>query len=118
MSISEYVRDWFPFVSTLFGVVAAVAAGWVRREALAAIASSEAKVIESIDDHHDRLGKLEAAAVILPTRADFHTLALANADMIGEMKAIKEAMKGMHETVTATRASVQRVNDYLLEHKK
>ncbi len=108
----------FPFVSTLFGVAAAFAAGWVRREALSAIASSEAKVIATVNDHHARLAKLEAAADTLPTRDDFHTLALANADMIGEMKALKEAMKGMHETLNATQRIVQRVNDYLLDHKQ
>lgn len=115
--MSEFVHDWSPLLAVLISSLVGIASYFIRSESRTLVQKAEANVIAQVNAHHDRLLRLETSMDTLPTRDDFHKLAIANTDMIGEMKAIKVAMQGLHETVAATRASVQRVNDYLLHHK-
>ncbi|MGA7673530.1 MAG: DUF2730 family protein [Rhizomicrobium sp.] len=98
--------------------VAALGFGfYVRSTARKQIDEAIAPINETLGEHHDRLVKLEAHWETLPTRDDFHKMAVQFTEVVGEMKAIKARMEAIGDTVKATQSSVQRVNDYLLNEK-
>lgn len=117
MMLNEAVHAWFPVIAGVFSIVATLGLYFIRNETRRLVDASEKRIEKRLDHQHERLAKLEGALETLPSRADFHNLALANRDMAGDLKSMKVKIDGMHETMITTQRSVQRVNDFLLNEK-
>lgn len=132
----ESAMTWFPMVQWLLTLGALGFAYWVRstvhgrvaeceedykgREAAMSkrIADGEAALHQRINDVRERLTRLEAAYDAMPRRQDVHEIALTCTQLAGTMTAFKTEMSDAKEVMRATQASIQRVNDFLLNEKK
>ena len=121
-------RDWTALiegVGMVAGLVGAIVSLWVRSEVARKVATAKeeltAEEIEPLKKQnaaqHDSIVRLEAQCAQQATRDDMHKLGMQLERALGEMKAMQVGMADLRDEQKATRTSVQRVNDYLLNSK-
>src|SRR5690348_14223669 len=110
--MNDTIQTWWPIVLSITTVVIAFAVYWVRNTAKIETESACGKLDTRLDEHHDRISKLESSIDSLPKKDDIHALAMSQAELLGEMKAMRAKVDGMQDTASQTQASVRRINDY------
>lgn len=70
-------------------------------------------VAKRVDTQDTKIARLETTLQSMPGRDDTHKLELLLAEMAGDMKAMRAAMDGMHQSLTRTEDIVSRHEDHL-----
>lgn len=120
--------DWSAIVeaaSLVFALLGAVISLWVRstvdQRVARALEKQEADLIvplrRQVERNKDEIAKLHGMCTAAATRDDVHKVSLQVERALGQMQALTISNNDMKEELKATRASVQRVNDYLLNEK-
>lgn len=87
----DWIPKWWGVITTAVAVLATVAMLWlsktfVRREELKQVESTMA-------DHSTRLANVEEKVATLPTQEEMNALRLDLAEMRGDIKALREALR-------------------------
>lgn len=112
----DFVRDFrdvLTLVNTLAVMVIALVV-WLRKpgeEAAAAARRLEQKVDEANARHRERLTEIEARLEHMPTSDEL-------SELEGNVKAIAERTEGLGEAIATIRATLGRIENYLLTSKK
>jgi hypothetical protein len=120
--------DWSAIVEVFLAVAALAGAAvslWVTSKIDDKVDAAVEKVREDeivplqkkIGKQHDEIADLKTQCAKQATREDVHSLAMNLEKALGEIKAIRTGMDDMRDQARTTQASVQRVNDYLLNDK-
>lgn len=115
--MNDIIQTWSPIVFTIVSAVIAVGIYWVRNTAKRETEVACGDLDKRLDEHHDRISKVESKIDDLPKSADIHALALSLERLSGEVRAQSVKLTAVQETSTAMQKSVQRINDYLLNEK-
>lgn len=112
-------------VGLVGGLVGAVVSLWVRSTIAKKVADAteELRITQIVPlqkqnaAQHDAIVELRALCDKQATREDMHKLGMQLERALGEMRAMSVSVSDMRDEQKATRASIQRVNDYLLNSK-
>lgn len=74
-------------------------------------------VNSSLTGHAERIVRLEASFENLPQRIDLQRMNDQLSNVSGDVKALTVELHAVRDTLKATQASMQRVNDYLLNDR-
>lgn len=120
--------DWSAVVEAalaIFAFIGACISVWVSSRidakvdaAIETVRTTEiAPLKRALAAQHEVTAELKAMCAQQATREDFHKLGMQLEKALGEFKAMTVKVTDLGEEQKATRTSVQRVNDYLLNNK-
>lgn len=110
----EIVKVFLQVLGTLVLPLVGIAYTWVAtrdKDNSMHIKAVEAALNEAIARHQSRIEQLEVNLRHLPRAEQF-------ADMKGEMRALQSSQEALMRDVAATRSSVTRVENFLMEGKR
>ena len=109
----NFALDTTVTLPLIFSIVALLLAWWrTRRSAIDELFRAGRK---RMDDHDRRVQALEQDVRAMPGREDLHSIQLTLAEMGGDMKAMRVAMKSVAESVARQETITSRHEDYLRE---
>ncbi|MCW5657432.1 MAG: DUF2730 family protein [Burkholderiaceae bacterium] len=112
MDIIRDFRDVLTLINLLAtGVLALLL--WLRKPGVDAMRQVRAHAVQQAElhqEHQNRLTKLEAHVSHMPTDEELKELE-------GTVKAINERTRGLAEAVSTIRATLGRIENFLLSHK-
>lgn len=126
--MNDFVQTWWPVFTFVYLGFLGAGVYWVRTTIKQQIAAAFGELKKAnddacgrldfrVDEHHDRISKLESKIDDLPKTADIHALAITIERLSGEIKTQSAKLGAVQETSIAMQKSLQRVNDFLLIEK-
>ena len=105
-------RDW-PLLLNILGTLGVGVVTWLRKpggEAMSAVRALEKALADSNSEHRNRLTAIDAQLKHMPTSEEL-------SDLEGDVKAINERTKWQSDEIETIRATLARIETYLLSIK-